>query len=224
MSTYSDLLGMLRDRLDEGTANEWTDADLYGYLSMAERWLAGFLGGIRGSGRFRYTENQTLPASTETIALSGLTKAFDRLVSIEMQVSGGGWVPLEPMVDGEDHLYRSPTNVTVSGDVVPYYRLQDDSFVFLPVASSARTLKYQYLWVPAAKTSGASTVETPVKYDDLLVLRAAHFALADAGEKDTSFDEEYASRIAEVEDYECNRSSWGRGERIKFIASRGMFG
>lgn len=221
---YSTLLSELRTRVNEASANEWTDPQLLRHISRGEIWESRFLGKIKRSGRFQYVENKTLAASTSDYALSGLTKAFDGLRFVEMELPGGYWQPCPPIDEAQEHLWRTPSSSYVSGTVVPGYILRDETMSFLPVATSARTLKFTYRWVPAAKTSSSDTAETPASYDDVLVLRALYDALADEGTRDDAFEMKYAARLAEIEEIEGSRWNEGQSERVKMVSSSALFG
>lgn len=221
MSTVSTVLANLRTRLDETSANEWTDAQLIGYIADAEQWLASRLGKLVGSGRFRYRDTISLSASTETYALSSLTKRFAEVIEIQM-LWQNQYIDLPCLHDGDDGMLRSASTV-VPASVIPHYAIFADTLKFLPVSSEARTLYLLYRYLPSFKTSSGESLETPQDWDHLLVLRAAHFANSDAGQVNTSFDEEYAALVAEMEDREAGRAFGSRKETVRPVASRSLF-
>lgn len=221
MSTVATVLAKLRIRLDETSANEWTDAQLISYIADAEQWLAAKLGMLVGSGRFRYRDTIALSASTETYALTSLTKRFAEVIEVQM-LWQSVYIDLPRLHDGDDALARS-LSTYVPGNVVPHYCLFAETIKFLPVSSEARTIYLNYRYLPSIKTASGDTLETPQDWDHLLVLRAAHFANADAGQVNTSFDEEYASLIAELEEREQGRGFGSRQETIRPVAARSLF-
>ena len=220
-TTYSTLLSQVRTRLGETSALEWTDATLINYISRAEVWLARMLAKIRNSGRFQYQEQETLASGSSVILWSAMTKRFDVVRKIEMLLPGGWWSdPLTEIYEMQENQWTGPTTATYGGLVVPGYIVREPDFIFLPIANEARTLRFTYNWLPATGKTSVSTADTPVDYDDMLELRAIHFALADVGETNKSFEDEYSSRIAEIEEIECMRSHGGGGERVVMTGTR----
>lgn len=219
MSTVADAELRLRVRIDETTARKWSSAQLVYYISDAQQYWTDRLGKIKGSGRFRYRDTWTQSASTETKALSALTKTFAEVIEIAMTV-GNLWVPLQILRDGDDSLCR---NVGLgNGNVVPAYTIRGEEIVLLPTSTATRAMAIVYRWKSAPTTSTATTLDLPDEFLTDLVSRAAHFALADAGLKNAPFEEEYAARIAEIEDGE--RRIWGsQSEVIRPKRSRGLF-
>lgn len=204
MSTVSTILSRVRTRLNETTARQWSDSDqLIPYISEAERWLARMLSRIPKSHRFRVLhESITNPANTATFDLTGLTKKFDWLISLSVVV-GNREILVHQSEDGDNPWLR---NASIGGgDIVPRLNIQDDNLVLLPTYGASRTLYIDYGWVPAVKTSTSATIETPTEYDGDLVARVLHFALSDVGQANTKFEEEYAVRLAEIEDLERSR-------------------
>lgn len=229
-TSYSTLIADVRLHLRETTADEWTDAQIATYLSRSERWLARWLSGLRNSGRFVQSDSMTLAASTETLAMettgtppSAFTYIVDNIRYIDMQVSGGGWAACYPLREGDENAVRGP-NVPISTDLsVPTYFIRGTNLHFLPISGGARTLRITYGWIPAAKTS-ASTAETPTQYDDILVLRAVYDALGVVGENEGTFDAKYATRLAEIEDFETDRVAKGPSLRVQNVTKRRLFG
>ena len=221
MSTVATVLSNLRIRLDETSANEWTDAQLITYISDAEQWLADRMGRFVGSGRFRYRDTIALTGTSETYALSSLTKRFAEVIEIQ-QLWQGEYIDLPYLHDGDDGRARS-LSLYVPGSVIPHYTLFGDELKFLPVSTEARTLYLLYRYLPTVKTASGETLETPQDYDNLLVTRAAHFANSDAGQVNTAFDDEYSSLIAELEDREQGRAFGARQEVVKPASTRALF-
>ena len=218
----------VRRSLGEASAVEWTSAQLVDYISNAEQWLAAWLGRLNGSGRFVQEENVTLSASSETVALSSLpSTATKTLVSIDyihFQTTAGIWVPCGELLIGDEARLRGSSTYTVSGDVAPVYQLRKPNILFLPISTAARTLKVRYRWIPIAKTSTSDSLETPGQYDDMIVARTLFYALGDEGEEDSSFENRYASRMADIEMFEVGaQHGGGRGERITNRTSRYFF-
>lgn len=222
MSTVAAVLARLRIRLDETSANEWDDSSqLIPYLAEAEQWLADRLGRLVGSGRFRYRESFALPASTETYALSSLTKRFAEVIEAQ-HLWSDVYIPLPPLQDGMDARLRS-LSTTVPASATPHYALFGDTLKFLPIASGERTIVLLYRYLPTIKTASGESLETPQDWDHLLVLRAAHFANSDAGQANLSFEDEYASLIAEMEDREAGRTFGSQSETVHATAARSLF-
>ena len=203
MSTVQTILDQLRVRLEEADARRWTDATLILYISRAEQWLAGFLSRVPKARRFRVLhESATLAANATTLDLTTLAKSYDWLIEVSVLVANVE-TRLINFEDGDAPYLR---NLSIGGgSPISRIDLQDDNLVILPSYGTARTLYLDYGWIPLAKTSGASAIETPTKYDGDLVDRALHFALADAGLSNTKYEEEYAVRLAEIEDLERSR-------------------
>jgi len=225
VSTVSSVVTKLRTRLGEASEHEFDDGDqLVPYVALAEQWLAQFLGRLRGSGYFRHRQTFSLSASTETYALSSLAKTFAELVELTMQADGGYWNPVPVLRDGDEFLVRNQSIGAPSGLVLPAARLLHESIQFLPTSTSARTFGIVFRYLPSLKTSGSESLETPAALDYVLVLRAQHFALADEGATNTSFDEEYAGTLAEIEDQYAGRQFGASTETIRRKASVGLFG
>jgi len=198
------IVDRLRVRLEEPTARKWSNADqLIPYASEAERWLARMLSRLPKSRRFRVlAESLTIPADTSIVAVSGLAKRFDYLIKVDVLV-GNVRIPCPRFEDADDTFLR---NMSLAGGVlVPAVQTQDDNLVFLPTHGAARTAYVSYGWIPTIKTSTGTTLETPQEYDGDVVQRALHFALSDLGVTNTSFEEQYAARLAEIEDLERSR-------------------
>ncbi len=222
MSTIATLVTAARYRLDELSAHEWDDDNqLIPYINKAEIWVGELIGKLPGCGLFKYRDTSSLTAGTTTIALSSLTKAFAEMRRIELQHDGTYWVNLAQM-DEEDESRLRNAAISISGDVIPKWRLFDTNIEFLPALSTTRTVGISYRWVPAVKTSG--TIETPALEDDLIVLRAAHFAMADRRETNSAFDVEYGSRIAETIDRYSGRQFGARGERVRTRVTSRFYG
>ncbi len=221
MSTIADAITRARVRLNETTARKWADSgQLLVYAADAERWLGNFLGKINGSNRFRYRDTWTQSASTETYALTSLTKPFVEVIEIAVSI-GGRWTKLTPMSDGDDSVLR---NIGLGGgSLVPMYTLRAETLVFMPTPATAQSMAILYRYQPTVKTSTGDTLETPDDYLTDLVNRMCHFALADAGVANGKFEEEYAARLAEIEEKEAQRVWGSHTERIRNKASRSLF-
>ncbi len=228
-TSYSTLKSRLLNKLRDPNQQEWTDNDeLYRYISNAEQWMAAWLGSLKGSGRFVVQDTITLSANTSTFNLSSLTSAASKTFAgvryMEMLTAMNVRVPLSPIPEGDENLYRSPTTITVDAWVPPSYLLRNDAFEFLPISSAARTIYVTYQWLPLVKTTSGDTAETPTQYDDLLILRAAHDALGAEGEREKSFEDKYAMRISDIEDFEVTRLGRGTTETVKNVSTRVLFG
>lgn len=223
MATYSALRTKLLQMLRDPDAQKWSSSDeIYFLLSNAERWLARRIGGYSKSGRFKYADTVALPANTETYALSSLTKEFVAVRYIDILTNAAVRQPVDPIAEGDENLYRA--NSMLGWDLVPGYFIRNDALVFLPTSGAARTLYVSYQWIPAVKTSGSDTTETPTEYDDMLLARAAFDAMSREGESDSKLEEKYAARLDEIERYEYSRLDRGGSETVKNLSGRVLFG
>lgn len=204
MSTIQDIVTAARVRLDEPTAAKFSDSSqLIPYTSKAERRLAGILNRIPKGRRFRKLhESFTVTANAETFDLTTLAKAFDWLISVSLLV-GTQEVLLVNFEDGDAPYLRN--SGPGSGSSISRIDLQDDNLMILPKSSTARTMYADYAWIPAAKTSAGSTIETPTKYDDDLRDYVVWMASADLGLVNNTIEEQFALREAEIEDLERSR-------------------
>jgi hypothetical protein len=221
VSTIQTLIDRLRVRIDEATARKWADSgQLLVYCADAEVWMGDFLGRIKGSGRFRARHTWTQAASTETYALSNLSAApFAEVIEIATQV-GNEWVPLSPLMDGDDWALRNAS--LGGGNVLPRYTIRAETIVLLPTAAVTRPMALLYRYKPVLKTSAGTTLEVADEFLTDMVTRALHFALADAGQSNRSFEEEYAARLAEIEAQE--RRIWGaQTEVVRPRSTRRLF-
>ena len=203
MSTIQTIVDRMRVRLEEATARKWSDADqLIPYASEAERFVARDLSHMPKSKRFRYRESVTWTASSETFDLTTLTKRFDWLISLAVSVSNL-WYPINQFEDEDE---QPLSNLSLGGGfVVPRISIADDTLIREPTFGSAQTFRIRYGWIPAIKSSAATTLDVPDEYLQLVVTRAMHFANADAGIANKAIDEEYAVLLGEVEDLERSR-------------------
>lgn len=204
MSTIQTIVDAARVRLDETTASKWSDTtQLIPYASKAERRLAGILNRIPKARRFRKLhESATLAANAETFDLTSLAKPFDWLISVSLLVAEEE-ILLWTFEDGDAAALR---NAGIGASLsVSRIDLQDDNLVVLPRCATARTLYIDYAWIPAAKSSGSSTIETPTKYDDDLRDYVVWYASADAGLVNNTIEDQFALRESEIEDLERSR-------------------
>lgn len=218
MGTPNSLLPALRVRLQDENSRKWpTDSVLIGYLtgaSGAESWYAGYFSPKPGVKLFRYKENLALAANAETVALSLCAKRFFRVVMVWLLLPDGREYPLR-LLDGADEGAVRAVALYTSGTVIPRYAVEGDSILVLPVSTAARTIVMRYMYLPAIKAAGTTPLETPDIDDDLLVLRAAHFAQSDMKEINTSFEDEYAMRINETLTRLSQRENGVRGLRVR---------
>lgn len=222
MSTIATLTTELRYRLDELSAHEWDDAaQLAPFINRAEIWVGDLIGNLPGCGLFLYRDTFSLTASTTTKALSTLTKYFAEMRTVSIQYDGTHWVNMRQMDEEDENQLRNDATVA-SGIAIPRWRLFDTDIQFLPPLTTARTVALSYRWLPAVKSSG--TIETPATEDDLVVLRASHFALADRRETNSAFETEYAVRIGETIDRFSGRQFGARGERVRSRVARSYYG
>lgn len=216
MSTIQTIVTAARTRLDEATAAKFSDAtQLIPYTSKAERRLAGILNRIPKGRRFRKLhESITFAANAETFDLTTLAKPFDWLIEVTVIV-GTAEELLYNFEDGDSPALRNMG--LAGGSIIGRVELQDDNLVVLPKFGSARTMYVSYGWVPLAKTSASDAIETPEKYDDDLRDYVVWYASADLGLVNTTIDQQFAMREAEIEDLERSR----RGTSNEKVLSRG---
>ena len=203
MSTVQTIVDELRVRLEESTARKWSDADqLIPYVNEAERWLARLLSHIPKSNRFRYRQTFTIAANAETYDLTGLTKKFDWMISLAVQVSNL-WVPCGVFEDDDE---QPLSNLSLGGGtLVPRVSIADDTLLFEPAFQSARTARIRYGYIPTIKTSSVTTLETPDEYLLDIINRALWFAQADAGISNEGQMAQLAQRELEIEALERAR-------------------
>lgn len=215
-TTITQMVTMVRYRLDEATARKWSDnGQIIPYVSQAERRVAGIISRIPKSRRFRVThESITLAANATTFDLTTLAKAFDWLISVSVVVANVE-IQCWTFEEGEQANLRN----LILGGGLPVSRidLQDENLVVLPSYGSARTFYVSYGWIPALKTSG--NLETPVKYDDLVRDWAAWYANADAGIVNDEQQKQLMVRESEIEDLERSR----RGISNESVVQRSGF-
>lgn len=229
MSTRLTIETALRVRLNETSANEWSATQLRDYINRAYDWLAGWLASIGGSGRFVAVQTTlAIPASTELVATSGLSAGYTRVRAIEQMAFlapwANRWVPMDPWTERDRW---NLLNCELGGDpqsMIPRYRLLGANISFLPKRSVAGTVSILYTYLPTALAADADVLETPPEYDDILILRAAHYAGSDAGEVNTGFEAEYATRLGDIEGLESNRQQQRAGEFPIRQQTQGMFG
>lgn len=220
----SDVITPLRVRLGEATARQWADVgQLVNYVSDADFWLVDLIGKLPGSGKFIYTQTFTLPASSETYNLSSLTKKFAEMREIGMSFPNGVYAPLDTMQDSDEFMWRGPQNWTPGGLVRPVYRLLDEAIQFLPIAAADRTMRITYRWRATPKTAVNDSMESPQEEIAALITRALHFALADARETNTAFEQEHAVLVGEIEARWQGRQYGSNTERVKQRASHALF-
>lgn len=205
----------LRTRLGEASAAEWADATLLSYIRQAEFWLAAAIARHPNSGRFRYEDQKTLAVSATSIPISGLTKTFSAIRWISLLLPNGYWSDPIPLIDEMDSpAARLSPQVQQGGLVASGYLIRDPNIIIYPSSSSERTFLINYRYQPAPNKAGSADLETPDEYLPMLLTRASHFALADAGQSNTSFDEEAAALLDEINYYESQRSQEGAGESV----------
>lgn len=203
MSTVQTIVDIVRIKIEEATERKWSDStQLIPHVSKAERWLARMLSRIKKSNRFRYRETFTWTASSETFDLTTLTKRFDWMIHLAVLV-GNVYIPVFAYEDDDETVLA---NLSLAGGIpIPRVNLADNTLWREPTYASAQTFRIRYGYIPSIKTSAGTTIETPDEYDDDLALRAALFALADAGIKNEAYETLLAVRVAEIEDLERSR-------------------
>ena len=202
-STIQNVVDYARVRLGESAERRWLDTQLVTYVSEAERALAGFLNRIKKSNRFRVVkESITLSANAESFDLTTLAKAFDWLITVSVVIANVERL----LVNFEDEDAPYLRNLNLGGGCpISRINLQDDNLIVEPKFGSARTLYVAYAWIPAKKTSLSDSIETPQKYDDVLVEYVVWKAQADNQQANVKFEEQFAVRLSEIADLERSR-------------------
>lgn len=210
-SAASAILTRARIHLEEATANEFTDAQLYNYISDGHRFVAAQLSEIDEAGWFEKESTVTVSASTET---GTLPTDFLRATVVQWVDSNSNRHDLIPIPRSKITEMRTAT--AVSGDVEPGYFLRQYAIHVLPISTSARTLKIQHTYEPAA-FSATTTLETPDRYDHVIALYAAIRALADDQRKDDNWNSMLHGFVAEMVQRECQRRDRGHGQSVEMV-------
>lgn len=223
-STVATVDARFKAKLRDTSGAEWSQTIRIGLLNDAHLAFAQWLMQIPGSGRFiQQDTNLTLAANATTIPLSSLSKTFCGMRCMYMVTESGKWLPLNQFQEGDENLYRSPSGVSVSGLVPPRFRLRDTAITFVPPSGTARTIVADYNWLPDAVDDVGDSFETPVEYNDFLLLWALRDALGETGELDTYFERKFQEREAAIESIECNRMTRGTTEVVKNVTTRYLF-
>lgn len=204
MSTIDSIETRVRYTLQETTASEWTQAQIFQYVNEAHRRAATILGRVPNSGFFENFETVSVSSNTETYDLSGLTYLFAAIKRV-WYVPSNGTKPIElfPYQPGTEDDYRDGSATTRSGDFPPsgYFLRRTagtDYLHFLPLSSdTARSFRIYYRLTPAILTTGQS-LHTPAAYDDWIAMMAARLALRDEGMSDDRLDADIEERQQEV--------------------------
>ena len=217
MTTYAAMETMVRYRIDEATARRWSSAgQIVPYISQAERHLAGVISRIPDGHRFRAIHESATLASGATIfdltTLGSSVREFDWLIAASIVIANLE-VPLMTWEENEQPFLRNM--ILSGGSPISRVDLQDDNLVVLPSYGSARTMYFNYGWIPLVKTTG--NLETPVKYDDVVRDWAAWYANADAGIKNNDQYDQLLAREEEIADLERSR----RGISNESVVQRG---
>lgn len=149
----SDVLSRVRDQLAETTAAFWTDAEIYRYITDAEREI-----------NLTVECNIATTAHTTTTGTSGYTLPADCLSVYRLTYDG---VPLRRLdrnkrdIDGLDMPGYGGTGQ--SGDSTHYYEV--GGYVYLwPNPSRAVTIDYQFLKQPSAVTTSSTAFTVPANF------------------------------------------------------------
>lgn len=210
-SAATALLARVRLHLEEASANEFTDAQLYNYITDGSDYVAAQLSSIDEGGWFEKEGTVTVLASTESIALPS---DFQRMILVEWLDANSVRHDLQRLNRAQITSHRTVS--AVSGDVLPGYWILQETIHVLPISSSARTLKLTYNYAPAAISSG-STLETPTRYDKVVALYAAICALADDGHKDDVWNSMLQGFVAEMVQRETSRQDRGHGGSVEMV-------
>ncbi len=209
MSTIDQLETRTRLLLQETTANEWTQAQLFERINDAHEFLAAKMRVIFNSGWFSATQTFTVAASTETYDLSGLTRLFTSIKSLWHTRSDGSEKRIEALDEADINLSRL-AGITVNADVEPGYFLLraggTNNLHLLPLAGATRTFRIYHGYQPPVLTT-SQNLHTPPRYDDIVAKRAAWLALMDEGEDDPSITAYINLRLVEMQEFEGSAAS-----------------
>lgn len=219
-STYSDITTAVRTRVREPVANDWTDAEIRGYISEEERKLFDEQGMLVGSGRAVRQDEITIAASTASFALTtgtppaALTSEFVAIDYLDWD-DNGTWVPMKQVPHTQEWRFDTLNDADDSSLVRPTYLIRESTLYVKPTSAVARTLRLTYQYRPAVKSSAISTLDTPIRYDEEITARVAARCLEKLGQADQAL----AGRILVLQDQrerlEVNKQNRGRVETIR---------
>ncbi len=229
-TTVTEALTRLRvDKLREPTAKQWSDATLIRHISDSNAEIFRMLGQIPNAGFDEVQETLTLPANASTVSLTpgtppaALTYGVAQVKFIDHLTTSGIRQPCTPLPQGYEYALRGTNVLIATGDVAPMYRLRRPNFVFLPIASVARTLYVTYRPMAVALTAGATNLDIPDDQVPHLVVRAAVLALSSLGENETQYDGELAAlQDAMFAAYNPSLAA-GRSYTVKNVEGRSQF-
>lgn len=149
----TDVLSRVRDQLVEATAAFWTNAEIYRYMTDAEREI-----------NLLVECNIISTAATTVTSTSGYTLPADCLSVIRVTYDG---VPLRKIDsrgrdrDGLDMPGYGGTPQT--GQPTHYHQVNSTAYLW-PVPQEAKTVRYQYLAQPAEVVSGSTAFTVPANF------------------------------------------------------------
>lgn len=219
----------LRTILREPTANQWADSDLNSHIEQAD-WAEFVDTSLqRNSGYGEIAETITLAANATSFSLTpgtpptGLTYNLESILFIQHQGVSGFWSLCNEIQESDEFRYMAQNVIVATGDVPPLYRLRRPNIVFLPAAAADRTLKIVYRPRPVALSADGTALNSPDVHFQLVVTRAAIFAMAQLGEQETQFDTAYEGLKQEKYRSLVHPNAEGRTLTVKAVESCALF-
>jgi len=156
MTTPAGVLSRVRNQLVEDTADFWTDAELYRYMSDAESEVNNMAECYRLS-----------TAAASVTSTSGYTIPADCVSMVRVTWDG---VPLK-LADQRsiDALGMPGYGGTVqTGSPTHYYQYGTDMVYLWPTPMSAKTIRYYYTAEPADITTASTSFSIPQQFQNVI--------------------------------------------------------
>lgn len=220
---YDDVLAAVRRRIREPSAIEWTDAELFSLISDEERRLWDERALLPGAGTDLYQDEISIAAAVTSFSLvtgappTALTKEFVAIEALDWK-NNGIWTPLQEFQAADEWQYDTQDDSSGSSSVKPSYRISGTTLIAKPEADAARTYRLTYLWRPPVKDNVSpttDTLDTPPRWDEIIVIRAASRALEKLGQTDDRLETRVLMLVAEMEAVEVNKQPRGRVETVQ---------
>lgn len=216
MTTFAEMKAIVRQGIQESTANEWDSTTQVGaQVKLAYEWFAKKLGSLRNANWFEYREEITLAADATSFDLTTLTKRFFAVKTLEFQLPGGQW-SLCPSVDEMDDAQWEPgiAGSSAQYEPPPYQKVGRATLRILRASGSARTLRIKYQYLPTALSGDSDVLETPSDYDNIIKLRAVTRLLPDEGEDDPVVAQQLDQEWLECVEFEQGAHARSVGETV----------
>lgn len=140
-----------------------SDAEVNRYVNSAIRDLYDKLVQARGEQYYRVTENLTTTADQSTVALSGLSSDFYKLLGIDLQLSGR-WLEMRAM----DFHHRNNFQLSTTGRPIAYL-IKGADLEFFPTPGAVYTIRVHYLPLPTTLSLDADTFDGINGWEDWVV-------------------------------------------------------